>query len=223
MILLSEQNPLGTGRHRKCYAHPGDAQRCIKIIYNADRSGKKEIRRELKYYAHLSRYLQDWSGIPRYHGTVETDCGTGYVYDVITDFDGKPSVTLTEFVAQCRNDEDAAVLRQLLKTLKRYIYDNRIITMTLKPQNILCHRISESEAIPVICDNIGESTLIPLASWSAWFCHRKQERQWERLIAQPGLVAALKMNRQEEDKSALPLPSLEAARQRNLNTDGYAS
>ena len=33
MILLSEQNPLGTGRHRKCYAHPGDAQRCIKIIY----------------------------------------------------------------------------------------------------------------------------------------------------------------------------------------------
>lgn len=142
MILLSEQNPLGTGRHRKCYAHPGDAQRCIKIIYNADRSGKKEIRRELKYYAHLSRYLQDWSGIPRYHGTVETDCGTGYVYDVITDFDGKPSVTLTEFVAQCRNDEDAAVLRQLLKTLKRYIYDNRIVTMTLKPQNILCHRIS---------------------------------------------------------------------------------
>ena len=126
-------------------------------------------------------------------------------------------------MSQCRNDEDAAVLRQLLKTLKRYIYDNRIVTMTLKPQNILCHRISESEAIPVICDNIGESTLIPLASWSAWFCHRKQERQWERLIAQPGLVAALKMNRQEEDKSALPLPSLEAARQRNLNTDGYAS
>lgn len=78
--------------------------------------------------------------------------------------------------------------RQLLKTLKRYIYDNRIVTMTLKPQNILCHRISESEAIPVICDNIGESTLIPLASWSA-VLPSQTERQWERLIAQPGLVA----------------------------------
>ncbi|MDP1136360.1 YrbL family protein, partial [Klebsiella pneumoniae] len=48
---------------------------------------------------------------------------------------------------------------QLLKQLKRYLQDNRIVTMSLKPQNILCHRISESEVIPVVCDNIGESTL----------------------------------------------------------------
>ncbi|MDI0585375.1 YrbL family protein, partial [Escherichia coli] len=102
MIRLSEQNPLGTGRHRKCYAHPEDAQRCIKIVYHRGDGGDKEIRRELKYYAHLGRRLKDWSGIPRYHGTVETDCGTGYVYDVIADFDGKPSITLTEFAEQCR-------------------------------------------------------------------------------------------------------------------------
>lgn len=76
MIRLSEQNPLGTGRHRKCYAHPEDAQRCIKIVYHRGDGGDKEIRRELKYYAHLGRRLKDWSGIPRYHGTVETDCGT---------------------------------------------------------------------------------------------------------------------------------------------------
>ena len=95
MIRLSAETPLGTGRHRKCYAHPDDAQRCIKIVYNSGHGGDKETQRELKYYAHLSRYLKDWSGIPRYYGTVETDCGTGYVYDVITDYDGKPSITLT--------------------------------------------------------------------------------------------------------------------------------
>lgn len=87
-----------------------------------------------------------------------------YVYDVIADFDGKPSITLTEFAEQCRYEEDIAQLRQLLKQLKRYLQDNRIVTMSLKPQNILCHRISESEVIPVVCDNIGESTLIPLAT-----------------------------------------------------------
>ena len=118
MIRLSEQSPLGTGRHRKCYAHPEDAQRCIKIVYHRGDGGDKEIRRELKYYAHLGRRLKDWSGIPRYHGTVETDCGTGYVYDVIADFDGKPSITLTEFAEQCRYEEDIAQLRQLLKQLK---------------------------------------------------------------------------------------------------------
>lgn len=81
MILLSKQTPLGAGRHRKCYTHPDNARRCIKVIYNRDHGGDKEIRRELSYYAHLSRYLTDWSAIPRYYGTVETDCGTGYVYD----------------------------------------------------------------------------------------------------------------------------------------------
>lgn len=169
MIHLSAQTPLGTGRHRKCYAHPDDTQRCIKIVYHRGDGGDKEIRRELKYYAHLNRRLKDWSGLPRYHGTVETDCGTGYVYDVITDFDGKPSITLSEFAEQCRYEDDVTQLRQLLKQLKRYLQDNRIVTMSLKPQNILCHRISESEIVPVVCDNIGESTLIPLATWSKWF------------------------------------------------------
>lgn len=197
MIYLSEETPLGSGRHRKCYAHPDDALRCIKIVYNSAHGGDKETQRELKYYAHLSRHLKDWSGIPRYYGTVETDCGTGYVYDVIADYDGKPSITLTEFARQCHNNDDTAAIRLLLEKLKRYLRDNHIVTMTLKPQNILCHRVNKSEVIPVVCDNLGEGTLIPLATWSKWFCHRKQERLWQRFIAQPALMVAL-------GKGALP-------------------
>ena len=162
------------------------------------------------FRSHLGRRLKDWSGIPRYHGTVETDCGTGYVYDVIADFDGKPSITLTEFAEQCRYEEDIAQLRQLLKQLKRYLQDNRIVTMSLKPQNILCHRISESEVIPVVCDNIGESTLIPLATWSKWCCLRKQERLWKRFIAQPALAIALQKDLQPRESKTLALTSREA-------------
>ncbi|MBL3468853.1 hypothetical protein ELP57_40750, partial [Klebsiella pneumoniae] len=62
--------------------------------------------------------------------------------------------------------------------------------MCIRDRNILCHRISESEVIPVVCDNIGESTLIPLATWSKWCCLRKQERLWKRFIAQPALAIA---------------------------------
>ncbi|EBB5475303.1 PhoP regulatory network protein YrbL [Salmonella enterica] len=210
MIPLSEQTPLGAGRHRKCYMHPDNARRCIKVIYNREHGGDKEIRRELSYYARLSRYLTDWSAIPRYYGTVETDCGTGYVYDMITDFNGAPSITLTEFAAQCRYEEDVAVLRQLLKKLKRYLFDNHIVTMSLKPQNVLCQRISESEVVPVVCDNLGESTFIPLATWSTWCCERKLERVWQRFIAQPALVVALERNAQPKDKTGLALTSREA-------------
>ncbi len=191
MIRLSHLTPLGTGRHRQCYAHPDNAQRCIKIIYNYESGGDKEIKRELSYYAHLSRRLTDWSGLPRYYGTVETDLGTGYVYDIITDFDGSPSKTLTEYAAQCREAGNSKALYPLLRTLKSYLRKNRIVTMNLKPQNVLCRRISPDEVVPVVCDNIGEGTLIPLATWSGWVCARKQARLWQRFIAQPALANGL--------------------------------
>ncbi|EMH4163479.1 PhoP regulatory network protein YrbL [Pluralibacter gergoviae] len=201
MIYLSDTTPLGTGRHRKCYQHPTDAARCIKVVYNSESGGDKEIKRELGYYRHLSRRLQDWRGLPRYYGTVKTDCGTGYVYDAILDFDGKPSITLTEFAENCRYEEDFRTLRTLLKSLKQYLYKNRIVTMTLKPQNILCQRVSESEVVPVVCDNIGESTFLPVATWSAWFCHRKQERLWQRFLQQPALRNALTASSSSQGKT----------------------
>ena len=79
MIRLSAETPLCTGRHRKCYAHPDDAQRCIKIVYNSGHGGDKETQRELKYYAHLSRYLKDWSGIPRSYGWLPGQNGSAIV------------------------------------------------------------------------------------------------------------------------------------------------
>ena len=182
MICLTEQDLLGTGRHRKCYAHPNDAKRCIKIVYNTGSGGDKELVRELKYYQHLSGYLKDWTGLPRYHGTIETNLGTGYVYDMVKDFNGSPSVTLSEFIAQCQQEGNLEKLPRLLEKLKHYLHDNNIVTMTLKPYNILCRRISESETTLVVCDNIGEGTLIPLATWSHWLCHRKQARLWHRFI-----------------------------------------
>lgn len=204
MIYLSDTTPLGTGRHRKCYQHPNDAARCIKVVYNSESGGDKEIKRELGYYRHLSRRLQDWRGLPRYYGTVKTDYGTGYVYDAILDFDGQPSITLAEFAENCRYEEDFRSLRQLLKALKQYLYKNRIVTMTLKPQNILCQRISESEIVPVVCDNIGESTFLPVATWSAWLCRRKQERLWQRFLQQPALRNALTANGNTPGKAGAP-------------------
>ena len=171
----------------------------------SDICAKCNMNRKSFYY-----HFKDKFDLVNWIFDVEYLCGTGYVYDVIADFDGKPSITLTEFAEQCRYEEDIAQLRQLLKQLKRYLQDNRIVTMSLKPQNILCHRISESEVIPVVCDNIGESTLIPLATWSKWCCLRKQERLWKRFIAQPALAIALQKDLQPRESKTLALTSREA-------------
>lgn len=128
---------------------------------------------------------------------------------MITDFNGAPSITLTEFAAQCRYEEDVAVLRRLLKKLKRYLLDNHIVTMSLKPQNILCQRISESEVVPVVCDNLGKVPLSRWQLWSTWCCERKLERVWQRFIAQPALAVATERTRSQRQKR-LALTSHEA-------------
>ncbi|NIY49636.1 PhoP regulatory network protein YrbL [Cedecea colo] len=191
MISLSNTTLLGTGRHRKCYAHPDNPNLCIKIVYNQDSSGAKELKRELGYYAHLSRRLKDWSGLPAYHGTVSTSLGTGYLYDIVKDYDGSNSVSLTAFAHQCLENGNGRALRAVLDELRAWLTNNRIVTMNLKAQNILCQRVSESRVVPVVVDNIGEAALLPLATWSGWFCRRKQARQWQRFIQDPLLSKAV--------------------------------
>lgn len=147
-------NPLvvGVGRHRACYIHPEDASKCIKVVHNPGEHAFQEIKRELAYYKHLESYLKDWSGLPRFYGEVETNLGRGFVYDRIVDFDGRPSQSIEQRYNQNNLNQLHEELSRLIDRLRRYLWDNRIVTMSIKPYNVLCHRISESEIIPVICD-----------------------------------------------------------------------
>lgn len=182
---------IGKGRHRTYYRHPEDDAKCIKVVHYAGHGGDKELERELAYYKVLDSYLRDWRGIPRFHGSVETDLGTGYVYDRIVDFDGRPSQTIIERYQGRLTSAQKEELRTLVEKLFKYLYVNRIVTMTLKPYNVLCHRLSETEIFPVVCDNLGEASLIPIASRMRWFCRLKQKRLFARFYNQP-VVCQLK-------------------------------
>ena len=181
--------PLGKGLHRTCYPHPEFPDRCIKVVHNFGKGGAKEIVREISYYEHLQTYLADWSGLPCYYGTVETDCGKGYIYDRIIDFDGQASRTLqATYDGRKLSDKEKEELREMLREFKQYLRDNHIVTMTLKPYNILCQRISKDKTRLVVCDNIGEASFIPVATHIKFFAHLRHERYWKRFLKQPLLV-----------------------------------
>ena len=177
-------NPLvvGVGRHRACYIHPEDASKCIKVVHNPGEHAFQEIKRELAYYKHLESYLKDWSGLPRFYGEVETNLGRGFVYDRIVDFDGRPSQSIEQRYNQNYLNQLHEELSRLIDRLRRYLWDNRIVTMFIKPYNVLCHRISASEIVPVVCDNIGSASVFPIEYVCPWFCHKRQERQFKRFI-----------------------------------------
>ena len=187
IITVSDLEPFGTGAHRKCFPHPEDPSRCIKVIYNASTSAKKEIVRELKYYEVLNRSLKDWSGVPRYYGQIQTDVGTGYVYDLIKNYDGTPAPTLQKLMHECETQEDAQIILGIFRNLKQYLHDNGIQTLPLQSYNILCQKIGPDEYRAVACDNLGERAGIPLTRWFTFLCHRKQERRWKVFMTTPSV------------------------------------
>ncbi|MBS7328896.1 MAG: hypothetical protein KIG68_09175 [Oxalobacter sp.] len=191
IINVSGLEPFGTGAHRKCFPHPDNPDRCIKVIYNPSTSARKEIVRELKYYEVLNHSLKDWSGVPRYYGQVQTDIGTGYVYDLIKNYDGTPAVTLEKMMQECETFEDAQKILGIFRSLKQYLHDNEIQTLPLQSYNILCQKTGTDEYRPVACDNLGERAGIPLSRWFTFLCHRKQERRWKVFMTTPSVKAFL--------------------------------
>ncbi len=191
IIHISNLEPFGIGAHRKCFPHPENPDQCIKVIYNPSTSAKKEIVRELKYYEILNRSLKDWSGIPRYHGQIETDIGTGYIYDLIKNYDGTPAKTLQKLMKECETSEDVKRILGIFRRLKRYLHDNEIQTLPLQSYNILCQQVSLNEYRPVACDNLGERAGIPLSRWFTFLCHKKQERRWKAFMETPSVQAFL--------------------------------
>ncbi len=188
MIDLSQMQPLGAGAHRSCYPHPENKNLCIKVLHDVTKGELRGIKCEMRYYNHINRYLKDWSGIPKYHGMVETNMGPGYVFDMVLDYDGKSASTLDDIMEACDSPEQAQKIVDLILQLKKYIRDNHILTITMNPHNVLCKRISETEMVPVICDNLGRSSLIP---WSHWFTSigdSSQQKRWEKFIKLPLVV-----------------------------------
>jgi hypothetical protein len=178
MIELDPHSLIGKGLHRECFVHPEDPLLCIKIVVAG--SGN-ENRREQAYYAALAARGVAWDMLPRFHGLIHTSLGEGAVFDLVRDYDNRISLTLGQYLASEQLTlQHGAALRQGLRNLKNYLLEHRIITMTLKPKNILFQREAEGGGKLVIVDNIGNSDFLPLANFSARLARWKIERKWRR-------------------------------------------
>lgn len=177
----SDPSVVGVGHHRMCYIDPEDNSKCIKIIYNPSKHASEEVRREVSYHKRLQKSLKDWSGIPRYYGEVDTNLGTGYVFDRTVDFDGKPSQTMQERYQDLKDPGQRKEMFALVKKLENYLMQNHIVTMSLKPFNILCHRVSETEIEPVICDNLGTASFVPIELVCPWFARQREKHLIRKL------------------------------------------
>ena len=178
MIELDRHALIGKGLHRECFVHPDNPAWCIKVVVSGTIN---ENRREASYYSRLARRGISWDMLTRFHGLVATSLGEGAVFDLVRDYDGAVSRTLAHYLESTTlTAQYGATLNRALVDLQAYLVRNRVITMTLKPKNILFQKMSGSAGKLVIVDNIGNSDFLPIADYSAFFARRKIQRKWRR-------------------------------------------
>lgn len=184
MLILKDN--IGSGRHRRCYQHPSDNRKCIKTLYNPDDGGLKEVQRETAYYLKKTESIQACRAIPNYYGTVQTNLGPGYVFDLVTDYDGTISKSLDFYIRHKRIP--LSVIEAKLAELHNMLIEHGISTMTLKEYNVLVRKTAPQECSLVVIDNIGEAEFVPLASYFRFLHRRKINRSIQRFKQRLGKI-----------------------------------
>ena len=182
LIQLTEKDYISKGLHRKCYHHPDDPNKCIKVNYND--GAEEETNREIAYYKHLIKRKISWDVLAKYYGPVTTNLGQGHVFELIRDYDGKIATPLEKYLFHEQlTQQYYSALVVSLKALKTALLKDRIITMTIKSKNILFQHLSSEKNRLIIIDNIGNSTFIPIANYVGFFAKAKIERTWQRFLS----------------------------------------
>ena len=181
ILQLDDTLLYGQGSHKKCFLHPHNKNLCIKLAYN--KGGQKDLLREINYIDVLNRRHKDYSILPQYFGKVNTNLGTGYVFEIIRDYNGNKTQTLEDFITSSTLfAENFDLIVHLLKNLKDELYKNEIITMVLFPENILFQKTDENTYRVRIVNDMGSAVLIPLEYHFKYFAHTKILRRWKMFL-----------------------------------------
>ena len=181
MVILESQALIGKGASRECYLHPEENDKCIKIRFT-ETDAKDKL--EQYYYARLSQRKISWEMLSRSYGPVETDHGTGYVFELIRDYDGSISQTLQYYLSSSGSgiisvEEICAALTRL----RQYLIKGKIILANIKPYNLVYKKISPEEGLLVIIDNIGyHNSWFHLCEYIDWFAIYRIKKKWRNFL-----------------------------------------
>ena len=186
MLILDNTLYFSQGTTRKCYLHPRDPDLCVKIpLQNQlkrQRGILRSIERENTYYKKLIKNNISWSHLCQYHGDVKTNLGTGSIYQVIRDTDGEIANNLAHYLNQ--GDFIRKHQTQLVTALRElfvYMVNNRIVTTSLLPRNIVLTGISERFKLTII-DDIGNSEWLKVSELTTALTIRKIRRKWHKML-----------------------------------------
>ena len=175
-IILSDEFFIGMGGRQKTFVHPLDPSKCVKIAYSGN---IKDVEKELRYRKICAEKLKNSVLITKYFGTVQTNFGTGYVYERVRDYGGNTSKDLGKFLLEA--DAGKIPLQTAENVLLKFKEDflrECIVTVDRNTANFMVQESPKGVYQVRIVDNIGTPVLIPLVYYFRFVAEWKSRRMW---------------------------------------------
>ena len=175
-IILSDELFIGMGAKQKTFVHPLDPSKCVKIEYS---DLPNDVKKELRYRRICAEHLKDSVLITKYFGKVQTNMGTGYVYERVRDYNGNTSRDLGKFLHDAEEGKvSLQVAEKVLLKFKEDFLRECIVTVDRNTANFMVQEKSQGVYQVRIVDNIGTPVLIPLVYYFRFAAEWKSRRVW---------------------------------------------
>ncbi len=199
MIDLLNETPFAEGGNRKCFIHPNNKDRCLKIVHSgliekikknkpwykkfrSNESFDDNLREQAAYNqkALRSNNQKIWDHLAKWYGIVETNIGRASETELIRN-NNKIAETLEEYLfREGLTDE----IKDAIEEFQIWLRHHLVMTKNLIPHNLVLASKNGKPKIKII-DGLGSHAFFPLSSYSnilaKRYVNRRIELMWSRI------------------------------------------
>ena len=199
MIELSNATPFAEGGNRKCFVHPNNKDRCLKVIHpgivekikkskpwykklRSSDSFDDNLREQAAYNQKaLKNENQDlWIHLAKWYGMTETSIGMASETELIRNGE-EIAETLESYLFR---EGLTSEINESIEDFHLWLRKHLIFTKNLIPHNLVIKKENDGMIIKII-DGLGSQAFVPLPSYSNFFAKRYIERRielmWSRI------------------------------------------
>ena len=199
MIDLSNATPFAEGGNRKCFVHPNNKDRCLKVIHpgivekikkskpwykklRSSDSFDDNLREQAAYNQKaLKNQNQDvWIHLAKWYGMTETSIGMASETELVKNGEEIAETLESYLFREGLTDE----INEAIEDFHTWLRKHLVFTKNLIPHNLVLYKIDNKLIIKII-DGLGSQAFIPLPNYSNFFARRYIERRielmWSRI------------------------------------------
>ena len=199
MIDLSNVTPFAEGGNRKCFVHPNNKDRCLKVVHpglvekiKKNKPWYKKLRSNDSFDDNLreqdaynQKALKDenqdlWMHLAKLYGMTETNIGMASETELIRNGEEIAETLESYLFREGLTDEISEAIENFHIWLRAHL----IFTKNLIPHNLVLYK-NDNKMIIKIIDGLGSQAFLPLPNYSNYFAKRYIERRielmWSRI------------------------------------------